>query len=117
MSNPETTLQRKIMVAVSSMGAIPYRMQVGKFLPLNSDFPIKIGIDGTPDLLIICPNGEVLWFEIKTATGRLRKDQEQFHRVLRSLNHKVYVVRSPERAIEICKEEFGNGKQGIQRSD
>lgn len=105
------------MVAVSNMGAIPYRMQVGKYLPLNGNFPIKIGIDGTPDLLIICPNGGVLWFEIKTATGRLRKDQEQFHRVLRSLNHKVYVVRSAEQAIEICKEEFGNGKQGIQRSD
>ena len=98
--NPETLLQNKIRVALSQKGAIPYRMNVGQFYTQNFT-PIKIGIDGTPDLLIICPNGKVLWYELKTATGKLRHDQEIFHHQLSLLNHLVFTVRSVDEAIQI----------------
>ncbi len=104
--NPETLLQNKIRVALSQKGAIPYRMNVGQFYTQNFT-PIKIGIEGTPDLLIICPNGKFLWYELKTATGKLRHDQEIFHEELRKLGHKVYVVRSVEEAVSIYEENIG----------
>ena len=64
--NPETVIQNKIEVSMSQLGAIPYRMQVGNFYT-NNMTPIKIGIVGTPDLMIICPNGMTLWYEIVLA--------------------------------------------------
>ena len=93
--NPETVIQNKIEVSMSRLGAIPYRMQVGNFYT-NNMTPIKIGIVGTPDLMIICPNGMTLWYEIKTKTGKTRNAQE-----LRKLGHLVFVVRSVEQAVQI----------------
>lgn len=61
--NPETVIQNKIEVSMSRLGAIPYRMQVGNFYT-NNMTPIKIGIVGTPDLMIICPNGMTLWLSL-----------------------------------------------------
>lgn len=102
-TNPETILQRKIMVAISDLGAVPYRMQVGQFYTQNAT-PIYVGIKGTPDILIIAPYGITLWFELKTQTGVLRNDQILFRDMLLSMNHRVYTVRSVEQAIAIYKE-------------
>lgn len=98
--NPETILQKQIEVALSDLDAIPYRMQVGNFYT-NNMTPIKIGIVGTPDLMIICPNGMTLWYEIKTKTGKTRNAQDKFHEELRKLGHLVFVVRSVEQAVQI----------------
>jgi len=105
--NLETSLQNEISVALSELGSIPYRMQVGLFYTRNA-VPIHIGIPGTPDLLIIIPDGKVLWYEIKTEIGRLSKDQSNFADMLRSMNHKVFIIRSVSDAVNIYKQEVPN---------
>ena len=103
MPNKETIIQRKVMVIASEYGWIPYRMQVGTFYTTQWT-PIKIGLPGTPDLMLIGKDGKVIWFELKTKTGRLRDTQKNFIPILEKMGHKVYVIRSESDAIEALKE-------------
>ena len=103
----EHILQNKVMVELSQAGYTPYRMAVGLYYTKQLT-PIKVGIDGTPDLLVLKDDGEVFWIEMKTEMkgSRLRNDQERYHAFLNSINHRVYVVRSIDdiqRVIEIEK--------------
>ncbi|WP_304960266.1 VRR-NUC domain-containing protein [Thomasclavelia cocleata] len=98
--NPETKLQNEIMVKMSELGCIPMRRNVGLFYTQNM-IPIHIGTEGEPDIEIICPNGKVLWYEIKTKKGVTRDKQDRFHNELRKLGHLVFVVRSAEQAVHI----------------
>lgn len=100
----EHILQNKVMVEVSKAGYTPYRMAVGLYYTKQLT-PIKVGIDGTPDLLVLKNNGEVFWIEMKTEEkgSRLRNDQEKYHAFLNSINHRVYVVRSIEDIQKVIK--------------
>lgn len=98
--NPETILQNEIMVKMSELGCIPMRRHVGLFYTQNM-IPIRIGTEGEPDLEFICPNGKVLFYEVKTKTGETRDKQDKFHEELRKLGHLVFVVRSVEQAVHI----------------
>lgn len=98
--NPETKLQNEIMVKMSELGCLPMRRNVGLFYTHNL-IPISIGTEGEPDLEIICPNGKVLWYEIKTKKGVTKEAQNKFHEQLRELGHLVFVVRSVDQAEHI----------------
>ena len=104
----EHIIQNKVMVELSEAGFTPYRMVVGTYYTKTLT-PIKVGIEGTPDLLVLKNNGEVFWVEMKTDKkgSRLRKVQEDYHKFLKSIKHRVYVVRNLEdieKVIEIEKE-------------
>lgn len=96
----ETILQNQIQVRFSELGCIPCRRNVGLFYTQNL-VPIRIGTVGEPDLEIICPNGKVLFLEVKTLTGKAKIDQERYHKELRKLGHLVFMVRSVEEAENI----------------
>lgn len=49
---------------------------------------------GVPDLVVIRPNGEVLWIEVKSQIGKLSDAQFAFHGKLLGLGHTCAVVRS-----------------------
>lgn len=53
---------------------------------------------GAPDLLVIRPQGQVLWMEVKTATGSATKSQMDFHNNLHIRGHVCAIVRSLEDA-------------------
>lgn len=93
----EHIIQNKVMVELSQAGFTPYRMVVGTYYTKTLN-PIKVGIEGTPDLLVLKDDGQVFWVEMKTEKkgSRLRKVQEDYHAFLKSINHRVYVVRSVE---------------------
>lgn len=93
----EHIIQNKVMVELSQAGFTPYRMVVGAYYTKTLN-PIKVGIEGTPDLLVLKDDGQVFWVEMKTEKkgSRLRKAQEDYHAFLKSINHRVYVVRSIE---------------------
>ena len=93
----EHIIQNKVMVELSQAGFTPYRMVVGTYYTKTLN-PIKVGIEGTPDLLVLKDDGQVFWVEMKTEKkgSRLRKAQEDYHTFLKSINHRVYVVRSVE---------------------
>lgn len=93
----EHIIQNKVMVELSQAGFTPYRMVVGTYYTKTLN-PIKVGIEGTPDLLVLKDDGQVFWVEMKTEKkgSRLRKAQEDYHAFLKSINHRVYIVRSVE---------------------
>lgn len=50
------------------------------------------GNDGVPDRLVICPDGRVLFVELKTDTGRLSPIQAWQHKRMRKVGAKVITV-------------------------
>jgi hypothetical protein len=49
---------------------------------------------GFPDLAVFLPDGEVVMFEVKSATGRVSTAQAAVHDRLAGLGHRTGVVRS-----------------------
>lgn len=65
---------------------------------------------GIPDLLVITPppsapeRGMCVWIEVKSATGRLRTEQEDWHGRLHGMGHEVLVVRGLHDAIAALRQ-------------
>lgn len=106
--NKETALSNRVMERFSQHGFTPIRMQSGLFYNRELQ-PVKIGINGIPDYLLLSDNSKCFWVEMKTLTGRLREDQVKFIKFLESIGHHVYVVRSVDEVDEIVRKEKGNG--------
>lgn len=51
---------------------------------------------GWPDRLVILEESVVLWVELKTITGIISPKQHKIHNMLRSLGHRVLVLRTKE---------------------
>ncbi len=65
---------------------------------------VRLAPPGTPDLLVIGPEGYVAWLEIKTPQGRLTEYQKAMHRRLKGLGQAVLVVRSLSEVVELIEE-------------
>lgn len=105
----EHIIQNKVMVELSQAGFTPYRMNVGVYYTKTLN-PVKVGVEGTPDILVLKNDGQVFWVEMKTEKkgSRLRECQERYHAFLKSINHRVYVVRSVEDIDEVIAIEKEN---------
>lgn len=78
---------------------------------------IKLALDrsaGWPDTLVLGPYGVVFFIEFKKYNGKPRKLQLHQHRILRKLDHKVYVVTSPIEALRLYKEAVRKQKTSIE---
>jgi hypothetical protein len=53
-------------------------------------------LPGMPDLVVVLPEGKVLWAEIKSDKGRVSPAQLNVHGQLNSLGHVCVVLRSVE---------------------
>lgn len=58
---------------------------------------------GTPDLLVILPEGRMLWLEVKVKGGRTSKEQRELHAEIRARGHAVHVVWSLDHAISVIR--------------
>lgn len=103
----EQATQDSIRVVLAQEGYIVFRTNVGKVKTadgrwFDSGLPI-----GFPDLMGYKPeNGRIFFIEVKTKTGRRRKDQIAFANGLRDKNVIYGVCRSAEEAVSIVKNEL-----------
>jgi hypothetical protein len=51
-------------------------------------------LPGMPDLMVLLPQGRVIFFEVKAAKGRVSDNQLNIHMQMQPLDHVVAVVRS-----------------------
>ena len=103
----EAAIQDSIRVALAQAGYIVFRTNVGKVKTADGRF-FDTGLPtGFPDIMGYKPeNGRIFFIEVKTATGKRRKDQIRFANGLRDKNAIYGVCRSAEEAVEIVKNEL-----------
>lgn len=99
----ETAIQNKIMVALSEIGCVVFRRNVGLFYTQDGRM-ISIGQKGEADLQGHRPDGKCFYIETKTLTGAKRKEQEQFCEAMRKSGAIAGFARTPEQAVQIVKE-------------
>lgn len=51
---------------------------------------------GWPDRVVVLPDGQTLWVELKTLTGKLSELQIKVHKELKARGHRVLVLRTKE---------------------
>lgn len=103
MNKEETNVQKEIMLALSNYG-ICIRQQSGNFYTEYGG-RIKVGFTGLSDLQFISDDGRLIVFiEIKTSTGKIRKEQEQFIKFINSKsspNLKAGIARNVDDALKL----------------
>lgn len=113
--NPETKIQRRIMVALSSAGHTVWRNETGQFwsgkvihkdaatVTLGNARMIPVGLCvGSSDIVgIQARTGRFFAIEVKTATGRVSKEQGQFIKHVIERGGIAGVARTPEDALEL----------------
>jgi len=57
---------------------------------------------GWPDRMVLLPNGNIVFIELKTPKGKVSQLQEFRHGQLRDFLQTVYVCRSAKEAIDTC---------------
>ena len=107
LKGKEQAIQDSIRVALAQAGYIVFRTNVGKVKQSDGRW-FDTGLPaGFPDLMGFKPdNGRVFFIEVKTATGKRRKDQVVFAKGLRDKNVIYGVARSAEEAVTIVREEL-----------
>lgn len=100
----ESTIQKKIMIALSMAGCVIWRNNTG-VLKNEAGIPIKFGLcKGSSDLIGICPDGAFLAVEVKTATGKVSPDQRRFIAQVQTYGGRAGVARSVEDALAILEQ-------------
>lgn len=114
--NTETRLMHLIMLALSDAGCIVWRNNTGKAwqgkpihragnqVTLADAFQIPYGLCvGSADLIGVSPCGRFLAVEVKTATGRVSKEQQIFIDAVRRSGGIAGIARSIEEALELVR--------------
>jgi hypothetical protein len=115
MSKPSKITQNKItenqatvdcLAWVRQLGWYAHRNQVGLFYTRDGR-PVKIGVEGTPDWLLLHPEHGIVWLEMKSSTGKPSKLQRERLAMLRHLGFRVGVARSVMGLAKLFEDEWG----------
>lgn len=100
----ETDIMNQIRLALSAAGHTNFRGNVGKVRMADGRW-FSTGLpEGFSDLFGFRKSDAKMFFiEVKTPTGRLRKDQERFLDAMNEHGAIVGVARSPEDALQIVE--------------
>ena len=115
MTNPETKIQTRIMLALSDAGCIVWRNEsaltwVGRVIHQQGDTVtlanarrLRAGLcTGSSDLIgIHKPTGRFLAIEVKTATGRQSTEQRTFLQAVINAGGIAGIARSPQEAVDL----------------
>ena len=115
MSKSEHRIQDEIRLALSHHGIV-IRLNSGRAYggnrvwdPKRNQYiltdirPIALAVKGTPDLLFLGENGNVVFIEVKDDKGRVRPEQQRFIEIMHNMGIKAGVCRSVEDALELIK--------------
>ena len=107
LKGKEAAIQDSIRVALAEHSYVVFRTNVGKVKTADGRF-FDTGLPtGFSDLMGYKPeNGRIFFIEVKTETGRRRKDQVAFANQLRDKNVIYGVCRSAEEAVAIVRDEL-----------
>lgn len=106
MRNEETNIQNKIMLEMSSRGAMVWRNQTGKFRAMNEPTRIiSVGQKGSADILACLPTvitldmvgktlGVFVAVEVKTELGKQRPDQKSWQDAFEKHGGRYILARS-----------------------
>ena len=97
MANLETNIQTRIRLELSKTG-VCIRTPSGLYYTKQGT-PIRVGIDGLPDLQYIGPN-KFIYLEVKRPNGRRRPEQLDFEDMCHKYNIPHAFVESVEEAVE-----------------
>lgn len=122
----ETNILKQIEIELSKNNCLPFRTNSGHFYAgnlINGNITIIINgktikcnsivlnprhVTGLPegfsDLLIIAPNGKVIFCETKTAKGKQRESQKRFQVAVEQLGHKYILARNVNDLMEVLNE-------------
>ncbi len=101
----ETDIMNEIRLALSAAGHMNFRANVGKVKMADGRW-FSTGLpDGFSDLFgFRKTDAKIFFIEVKTPTGKLRKDQERFLTAMNQRGAIVGVARSTEDALRIVGE-------------
>lgn len=98
----EANIQNAIMIALSQAGCLIWRNNTGVLKDANGR-PVKFGLcKGSADLIGICADGTFLAVEVKSATGRVRPEQETFIAAVNRAGGRAGIARSVDDALRIA---------------
>jgi len=100
----ESNILKLIQLESSKRGCVALRLNSGTFYQgkliggsvLTKLRHIQGCPTGTSDLLIVAPNGKVIFCETKTAKGKQRESQKRFQNAVEQLGHTYIIVRKVE---------------------
>lgn len=99
----EANIQNQILIALSQAGCLVWRQDTGAYKDPKSGRLVRYGLcKGSSDVIGLCPDGVFLAVEVKTATGRVRPEQETFIAAVRRAGGRAGVARSVEDALMIA---------------
>jgi hypothetical protein len=90
----ESNLQHRTVKKLESYGFIVIRLNAGRAYSISGN-PIQLSPPGSPDIMVILPDGKVKFVEFKASTG-IRSTQERMHQKLSQLGHEVIIARTDE---------------------
>lgn len=98
----EANIQNDIWIALSQAGCLVWRNNTG-VLKDKTGRPIKFGLcKGSSDLVGVAPDGRFLAVEVKTATGRIRPEQEAFIAAVKRNGGRAGIARNVQDALDIA---------------
>ena len=66
---------------------------------------------GVADLAVMLPGGRIVWLEVKSEDGTIRRAQREFRDVCAALGHPYYVVRSVASALAAVEAEIATNHE------
>ena len=99
----EANIQALILMGLSAAGCLVWRQDTGAYKDAKTGRLIRYGLcKGSSDVVGIAPDGRFLAVEVKTATGRVRPEQETFIAAVRRAGGRAGVARSVADALKIA---------------
>lgn len=99
----EANIQNQILIALSQAGCLVWRQDTGAYKDPKSGRLVRYGLcKGSSDVIGLCPDGVFLAVEVKTATGRVRPEQETFIVAVKRAGGRAGIARSVEDALKIA---------------